>query len=84
MDDKNYLSYDEQFKKILNNEEISRIKDDKLREIRAKYWRLRHEAFLDEHNISDAEIGNVFDHLCEVEQKEIESYIKSQEDIIDD
>lgn len=37
MENSDYLSEKEQFKEILNNEEISRIKDPKLRNIRYKY-----------------------------------------------
>lgn len=69
-----FLSEVEQYKKILNQEEISRIKDDGLRKIREKYWLLRHKAFQDEHNISDAELGNVWDELCQKEAQEIEAY----------
>ncbi len=46
MSGNNYLSYEEQFKDILNNEEIDRIENKEIREIRSKYWKLRHEAFL--------------------------------------
>lgn len=69
-----YLSYEEQFKKILNNEEINRIKNKEIREIRFKYWKLRHEAFLDERNISDKELEKIFDKLILDEQKELEFY----------
>lgn len=55
-------------------DEISRIKDDELREIRSKYWNLRHEAFLDEHNIPDQELEKVWNALKAKELKEIEGY----------
>lgn len=51
MNDKGYLSYEDQFKEILNQEEIGRIENYKLREIRLKYWNLRHKALLDEQYI---------------------------------
>ena len=79
MNETKYLSETEQYKKILNNEEIYRIKDPELRSIREKYWDLRHKAFLDEHRILDSEIGNVFDQLCEKEQQEIAEYRKQRE-----
>lgn len=69
-----YLTYEEQFKEILNNEEIDRIKDPKIREIRFKYWKLRHEAFLDEANISDKKLGEILDKSILDEQKELEPY----------
>ena len=71
---KDYLSEEEQYKEILNQEEISRIRDLELQSIRSKYWGLRHKAFLDEHGISDSELGSVFDRLKEDEMKEIEEY----------
>lgn len=69
-----YLSEDEQYKEILNQDEISRIKDNELREIRSKYWNLQHEAFLDEHNIPDQELEKVWNALKAKELKEIEVY----------
>lgn len=69
-----YLSEEEQYKEILSFDEISRIKDDELREIRSKYWNLRHEAFLDEHNIPDQELEKVWNALKAKELKEIEVY----------
>lgn len=57
-----YLS-EEQYNEILSPNEISRIKDYELRGIRSKYWNLRHEAFLDEHNIPDQELEKVWNSL---------------------
>ncbi len=74
MGEKNYLSEEEQFKEILNNDEIQRIKDPKLQEIRSRYWNLRHKVFLDEHGIPDSEIGNVYDKLIKEEQEELRKY----------
>lgn len=54
------LNYNDQFKEILNQEEISRIQSLQLRESRMKYWRLRHEAYIDERNISDSDSGRVW------------------------
>jgi len=41
----NYLSEEEQFKEILNNEEINRIKDHELRSIRFKILELITSSF---------------------------------------
>lgn len=73
-----YLSEAEQYQEILNNEQISRIKDPILREIRSRYWNLRHNAFLDEHNIPDTKIGDIWDQIKEQEMQEIENYRKSK------
>ena len=74
MIDNNYLSYEDQFKEILNQEEINRIENYEMREIRMKYWNLRHQAFLDEVNIKDCELGKVLDELWIEEQKEPEKF----------
>jgi hypothetical protein len=71
---KEYLSEEEQFKEILNNEEISRIEDYELREIRSKYWNKFHKAFLDEINIPDRLLGDVMDKIRKDEKVEIEAY----------
>ena len=64
----------------MNIKEIEQIEDVELRKIRMKYWNLRHKAFLDEHGISDQEIGDVFDSLTKEEEEEVSRYLKSQED----
>lgn len=69
-----YLPMNECFKETLNNIEISRIEDSELREIRLKYWNKRHDAFLNELEINDNELENVFDKIDEEEKKELENY----------
>lgn len=75
---KKHLTEEEQFKPILNNEEIDRIENDKLREIRSRYWYLRHKVFIDEVNFSDQEAEKEWDKLIEAEQKEIEVFKKGR------
>ena len=41
--EKQYLSLEEQFKKSLNNTEITQIEDYELREIRQNHWNYRHK-----------------------------------------
>lgn len=43
--EKQYLSLEEQFKKTLNNTEITQIEDYELREIRQNHWNYRHKIF---------------------------------------
>lgn len=74
MENNDYLSEKEQFKEILNNEEISRIKDPELRNIRYKYWKLRHQAFLDEQRIPDSKLGIEWDKIKVAEKKELDDY----------
>ena len=71
---KPYLTKEEQFKDILNNEEIQRIEDVDLREIRQRYWNLAHKAFLDEAGIPDWELNKVVQNIHVQEQKEIAKY----------
>ena len=70
----NYLSEEEQYKKVLNQDEIQRIEDYELRQIRSKYWSLQHKTFLDERNIPDTEIERVSEEISKKEMKEIEEY----------
>jgi hypothetical protein len=72
--EKNYLSEEEQYKPILNNEEIDRIKDPELRAIRWKYWHWKTDAFLDEHRISDQELMRLTDRWDKMEQEELAKY----------
>lgn len=76
MNNNDYLSEQEQFKENLNNEEISRIKDPELRNIRSKYWRLMYQSHLDEQKIPDKMIGMEFDKIKAEEMKEINEYRK--------
>lgn len=71
-----YLSEEEQYKKILNQNEIARIKDYELQSIRSKYWHLRHKVFLDEHGVHDWKLDSVMDEIDAEEQAEIEAYRK--------
>ena len=74
-----YLSQEEQYKEILNQNEIDRIEDSELRSIRSKYWNLRHKVFLGEHGVPDSKLGIVWDELCKKEQAKINEYRKRKE-----
>lgn len=78
-----YLSLEEQFKKTLNNIEITRIEDYELREIRQNHWNFRHKIFLDEHRISDQELCRLTDIDYEKERKELKEYCERKEISID-
>lgn len=77
---KEWLSEEEQYKEILNNDEISRIEDLELREIRQKHWSYRHKIFKDEHNISDKEFMKLFEVDVAKEREELEAYRKSKQE----
>ncbi|WP_134686286.1 hypothetical protein [Brevibacillus migulae] len=76
-----YLNYEDQFKTILNQEEINRIQSPQLREIRMKYWRLRHEAFINERNISDRDLEKLCDDLMRQEQEELQLFKENNSNI---
>lgn len=74
-----WLSEDEQYKENLNIDEIHRIKDPKLREIRQKHWNYRNKIFIDEVRISDQELVKLTNRDRELERKEIEEYKKRKQ-----
>lgn len=74
--EKRYLTMEEQFKETLNNEEIERIEDPELREIRSNHWSYRMKIFRDESNISDQEMCRLTDIDYRDEKKELEEYRK--------
>ena len=69
-----YLSTEEQFKEVLNNEEIDRIRDPELRKIRRKYWDKQLQVFLDEADIPDQMLESVVQELINAEKKELAAY----------
>lgn len=71
-----WLTEEEQYKKILNNEEIRKIKDPELREIRMRHWSYRHKIFMDEMHISDKEFCRLSDEDVKREKEELERYRK--------
>lgn len=58
-------------------EEINNIKDPTIRNIRMKYWNLKHQAFLDEQNISDGDLARFWEDLSSKEELEIAAHLVS-------
>ena len=58
----------------MNTSLISKIEDQKIQEIKKKYWDLKHKAFLNENEIRDWELGEVINKYTELERKELEEY----------
>ena len=65
------------YKCEMNVNDITKIEDLKIQEIKMKYWNLKHNAFLDEHNIKDWELGEIFDKYTTLEKNELEEYYNS-------
>lgn len=72
----NWLSEEEQYQEHLNAEQISRIRDPKLREIRMRHWKYRLDIFLDEQHISDQNLSRLAEADWKKEKEEIEDYKK--------
>lgn len=70
-----WLNEEEQYKDTLNNEEISRIKDPELREIRQRHWQYRFKIHKDR-TIADQEFVRMSEADWEKERKEILEYKK--------
>lgn len=66
--------YIKKYNRDMNQGEISEITDSRIRDIKMKYWNKKHEAFMNEQEIKDSELGNEFDKLTEMEKKELEEY----------
>lgn len=62
-----------QYDKVLSPKEINEIEDEELKNIRLKYWKLRHDAFLSD-DISENDLDRVIEGIFSEEQKEIENY----------
>lgn len=69
-----FLSEEDQFKDGLNSEEIGRIKDYELRQIRSQYRQEFIKAFEDEEGISDFILESVLNEITARERKAIEEY----------
>ena len=70
-----WLNEEEQYKDTLSNEEISRIKDPELREIRQRHWQYRFKIHKDR-TVADQEFVRMSETDWEKEQKEILEYKK--------
>ena len=73
-----WLSEEEQYAEILNDKDISKIKDLELRKIREKHWKYRTDIFLDKHNITDEQLVELTHVDCKREKEEIERYKNSR------
>ena len=60
----------------MNLKEIEQIEDLELRSIRLKYWKLRHEVFLDEHGVTGTMLEKAWNDLYKQEKLEIEDYMR--------
>ena len=59
-------------------DDINAIDDYTLRNIRLKYWHLKHKAFIDEQGTPDHLLGKVWDELTLKEEQEVAEYLSGK------
>lgn len=57
-----------EYNRAMSPSEIDEIKDSKIKEIKRKYWNLKHNEFINEKN-KDFELANIYDKYVELEKK---------------
>ena len=62
----------------LNLNEINNISDEGLREIKKRHWDYRHQAFINEKEISDLKVQKLWDEDAINEQREIDEYLRNK------
>lgn len=67
----------EKYNCTMNIKDIDKIEDINIINIKKKYSALRQKAFLDEYNIPDKELENVFNKLDQEEKETLEEYFKT-------
>lgn len=71
----------DKYSQPMNEQEIGKIEDEKIREIKFKYLRLQHNLFLNETDYPDALFVKESDKLAIQENMEIEDYIKRNKEL---
>lgn len=69
-----YLTEEEQYKSILNRDEVERIKDPRLKEIRSRFLEQKLEILKAGHSMSDEDLINHLQPIESAEQAEIDKY----------
>ena len=65
-----------EYNRAMSPSEIDEIKDSKIKEIKRKYWNLKHNEFINEKN-KDFELANIYDKYVELEKKELVEYFNN-------
>lgn len=65
------------YNRVMSQYEIDEIEDNNIKSIKRKYWKMKYEAFKDEHNISDKDLNDYYNYLMDKEKKELESLYNS-------
>lgn len=73
---KDWLSDERQYARGLGHDEVMRIKDPQLRELRLSFIYKKRAAFEDEIRIPDSCLGEEIDRIEDEEQKSIKEFIK--------
>ena len=65
-----------EYNRAMSPSEIDEIKDSKIKDIKRKYWNLKHNEFINEKN-KDFELANIYDKYVELEKKELVEYFNN-------
>ncbi|SHJ34165.1 hypothetical protein [Parasporobacterium paucivorans] len=77
MEDKEFLTEEEQFRKVLSKKEIERIQDPALRELRMNFWQEKYKIALDTKIItSDALLEEAMAKIAKEEETALAEYKK--------
>ena len=60
----------QKYNHAMNPNEIDEIKDSKIKEIKRKYWNLKHNEFMNEKN-KDFELSKIYDKYVDLEKNEL-------------
>lgn len=78
MEEKGFLTEEEQYRPVLNKKDIERIQDPVLKEIRMKFWQEKYKVALDTKIIiSDALLEEAMAKVAAEESAAIEEYKKN-------
>lgn len=61
----------EKYNCTMNLNEIEKIEDSKIKNIKMKYWTLKHNAFINETEIKDKELESVYEEYNKLEKDEL-------------
>lgn len=65
-----------EYNRTMSPSEIDEIKDSKIKEIKRKYWNLKHNELINKKN-KDLELVNIYDKYVELEKNELVEYFNN-------
>jgi hypothetical protein len=71
-----------EYNRAMSPSEIDAINDSEIKDIKRKYWNLKHTEFINEKN-NDSEIVEIYNKYVELEKKELVEYFNNLKSRID-